>query len=755
MSFIDYEAAGLKLCAIERGQKSPSYDGWNVIAMPAESVEVLGGGAGLLHALSGTCALDIDNLELARPWLAEHGIDVDGLMADPTSVMISSGRPGRGKLLYRLSRPLRTLRPKGSGIELRCATAAGMSVQDVLPPSIHPVTGKPYEWKYGDELIGHWSNIPAIPAQVARLWRELATSEPSTEVLGTRDTPQRPIELVRKAIKHYIESRDKDVTDYDDWLDVGMRLHEETGGSAQGLEVWDEWSRTDHTKRKDGGPRYQGFLALKAKWHTFGEGGGRHVSMEGIIRELPAERDEFEVIPVDATPSEDDTAAKLKKAADQKKADALAELEKRVVYVRGAEKFFDLETHRIIQTESALQNLFMPMMPRVKGGGRMDPVKALKQSQSKTIVSHIGFDPSAGAIFTGYKGDKYANTYRNRLPAAIEPTANEREIIEWLFDRLGDPTIREYYLQFLAHMVQRPGVKIRSAPLFWSEEQGNGKSTLIQRIPALLVGPEYSTELTGTTLADSFTGYLMNYWHVTLKEFRAGSRGEREAISKKVEAWISDDTVNVRPMHQLAFTMPNKFAVTASSNAEDAAAVTNADRKWAICEMKGAALTQKEMDWIFSFVGTEADEEHASAALRGYFMGINIDTFNPNARAPYTQAKAAMADANISSDVEWLTTAWEERAPPFDRDVVITGEVTAMVHKHCTSRPNGRRVGKILTRPPFNGVPFEFRAGEGKYRAVILRNAATWRSAPGRQIMNHIQGNDVDVDDPNIDPLLQ
>jgi hypothetical protein len=61
--FTDYESAGgWALCAIEPGQKAPRYSGWNMAAMPAESIDALGNGAGLLHSLSKTCAIDIDDL---------------------------------------------------------------------------------------------------------------------------------------------------------------------------------------------------------------------------------------------------------------------------------------------------------------------------------------------------------------------------------------------------------------------------------------------------------------------------------------------------------------------------------------------------------------------------------------------------------------------------------------------------------------------------------------------------------------------
>ena len=54
--------------------------------------------------------------------------------------------------------------------------------------------------------------------------------------------------------------------------------------------------------------------------------------------------------------------------------------------------------------------------------------------------------------------------------------------------------------------------------------------------------------------------------------------------------------------YQVAFTMPNKFFVTASSNADDAALITNADRKWAIAEIKGAALTAGKWSGYLDFL---------------------------------------------------------------------------------------------------------------------------------------------------------
>jgi Primase C terminal 2 (PriCT-2) len=111
------------------------------------------------------------------------------------------------------------------------------------------------------------------------------------------------VDTVRKAIHQYVRTRNKDVSDYADWLDVGMRLHHQLGGSEEGLDIWDEWSSTDTSKRDDGSPRYQGRATLKAKWKSFSsEPGKRTVGMESLIARLPATSDEYDIEEGDSRP---------------------------------------------------------------------------------------------------------------------------------------------------------------------------------------------------------------------------------------------------------------------------------------------------------------------------------------------------------------------------------------------------------------------------------------------------------------------
>lgn len=733
MSFREYVEFGWKLCALEKRQKGPTYPNWQLNPIDAEIADGIDG-AGLLHALSGTACLDIDRLDIARDWLANRGVDLDGLLEAKDAVQISSGTPNRAKLLFKMKIPLRTFKPANSGLELRCATLSGTSTQDVLPPSVHP-SGRKYEWKFGEPLLGDWSSLPAIPAALKAAWRTLIAEEP--ELPKTNGDMDVALDKLHKWIVHQDPNME-----YDDWYKVGAKLHHATHGAEEGLEIWKDWSAKATRNQHGKDSPVQANANCRAHWLSFSSPKGKILAT--LDNEIPADADEFEIIAEEPKAASDSRPIekKVREAAIQQRKDAISALEAKVVYVVNSEKYFDMERHRLIGSEAALEHLFTSSMPLGKNG-RMNPVKILKSSTSKRLVEALGFHPGEGALFTA-GGDTFANLYRNRLPKPLEPTVDERKRIDWLFDRIDDPIYSRWLKQYYAHVVQQPGTKLKSAPLLWSETQRNGKTTLLKAIPSLLVGMEYSADVSYEMLNHPHNDYLVGIWHVNLTEFRAGSRGERTMVNNKLKAYIADDMIPLHPKGTRGYTMPNHFFVTASSNEEDAAAIDNNDERWGVHEFKQPKFTDSERKWIYyQFLLLP----RAAAVLRHYFLHISLEGFFPAGSAPMTEDKQDMADASMSSDKELLLLMFEEHAQMFSRDIVITSEVMAHVHKHSPMRPSANRIGKILTSAPFNGVAIQFRAGQGRYRGVVIRNHQKWISATGRTLMDHVSGDDdIEVD---------
>lgn len=286
-----YVANGWALVPIPSGAKGPNTAGWNrpenCIRTAAECSRIKDN-VGLAHKYSRTCVLDFDDLVKSAAWLKSQGLDFDELWNSPQAVRISSGRPNRGKLLFKLPDgvPALSTHPLHEfGLELRSASSNGMTVQDVLPPSIHPDTGLPYEWDYAEPALGDWRSPPVLPADVLAAWQKLSLASKA------------PLERKEGAGECNTEAAQEVIAEFDphapyhQWIQVGMALHHEFNGGDDGLDLWDEWSTP--------GTEYKGRDDLEYHWRTFGRGDGALSTLESlraIVRMRPVSLDEFEVL---------------------------------------------------------------------------------------------------------------------------------------------------------------------------------------------------------------------------------------------------------------------------------------------------------------------------------------------------------------------------------------------------------------------------------------------------------------------------
>jgi len=169
---------GWYLVTIPAGSKGPTRFGWQQPEKALSDPDAArlyyeqnpSHNVGLLHGASGTCAIDIDNVEHTKMIFEELGIDFSALMQSAPQII---GRENRGKLIFKAPADLITHKiswpvqddPRKTEVvfELRAG-----SVQDVLPPSIHPDTGRPYEWAGRSIFDG----LPDLPPQLLILWKD-------------------------------------------------------------------------------------------------------------------------------------------------------------------------------------------------------------------------------------------------------------------------------------------------------------------------------------------------------------------------------------------------------------------------------------------------------------------------------------------------------------------------------------------------------------------------------------------------------
>lgn len=204
----------------------------------------------------------------------------------------------------------------------------GTGSQAVIPPSLHPDTGLPYEWErpLGLDLLDVGIG-PILPVEMVESWgAQVAAADSDEDDLETLFNNS-PMQLDNAEIDRVLALIPNDTEElnsvgevirtgahYDDYIEVGMALHHQYQGSEDGFDKWVNWA-SQSSKFDLKHARY--------RWDKSFGGAKNPVRMATLIQKanlnrLTAEQD-FEVDPFDtmiAAYSAPGTAVALRPASD-------------------------------------------------------------------------------------------------------------------------------------------------------------------------------------------------------------------------------------------------------------------------------------------------------------------------------------------------------------------------------------------------------------------------------------------------------
>lgn len=303
-------ASGYLPIPIKPGEKRPALQDWEQLT--AEAIANLKGfascGLGLLtgQGAEPLCAIDIDSED------AELVTAVVGWCQTNIGMPLArTGRAPKTLLLYRAAEAgWRKITgawfEDGEGRSHRVEVlGAG---QQFVAFHEHPDTGRPYTWELDlspleipassltgilyDEARGAVDAFDRL-AQGAGLTRRARAPRSAQERAPTAEDPEdftvgfeRPLGLSDAEIRDALAQLDCE--DYDQWLRVGMALHHERAGGADGLALWDGWSSV--------GATYKGLDDLEYRWAGFAvaQPGRARVTMRTVLSAARAAAEEAE-----------------------------------------------------------------------------------------------------------------------------------------------------------------------------------------------------------------------------------------------------------------------------------------------------------------------------------------------------------------------------------------------------------------------------------------------------------------------------
>ena len=565
-----------------------------------------------------------------------------------------------------------------------------------------------------------------------------------------------PLERVRSALFAIPNDTVEDGPDYDAWRDLAFSVHEATGGSDEGRELFIEWSQQNpkfdpvfFDKRVwpyiKGGEQRSRAITRSTLFATADRGGwmdttgidtegfddvpfevvaqaNAEIAAEQEQRQLEkyeaknawkkaieAAADEFalrehvcEKIQRDSRLTDIDRevlaeaikvrfagwGAKLTIATCRKLVAAVKVRQETrdvphwcegYVYVTDSDEFFHLDSDERLsmQAFNAKYNRYLPEPD--EGEFRKSASWVALEDVAINTVTRCVYLPWAQDVFE-LDGVQCANLFRpSSLPETAKHFTKEgRKAIDLVMKHLklltGDrKEVMEVLLSWMAHNVQKPGVKIRWAPLIKGVE-GDGK-TLIGRVMAAVLGPSNVKDISPKVLGTDFTGWAQGACIGVLEEIKLTGHN-RYDILNALKPYVTNNSVPIHAKGADEYNVINTMNYIAFTNHSDALPLSDTDRRWFI--VFTPFLLSSDLQAAVGDVGAyfdelyEAIEKHRSE-LRKWLIEMPIaGSFKPNGSAPLTQEKQSMIALSVSPDEEAVKAALEVGGPGVTESVICT-----------------------------------------------------------------------------------
>lgn len=280
----------------------------------------------------------------------------------------------------------------------------------------------------------------------------------------------------------------------------------------------------------------------------------------------------------------------------------------------------------------------------------------LVNSNELQLVAGLTYLPGHPKLVTWNFGNDNAVYWNKWTPFEfpMPETVTDADVRPWLdhvcylFENAED---REYLLDFLAHIVQHRGRKIRWSPIILGG-QGIGKDLFLRPIIKGL-GEQNSR----TIQPEELLGQFIDFYEKELVIVEEIMRMEKGNIYEKMKAVISGtaaDTVTIERKFEQSYDVPNVVNFVFFSNHSDALNLSEDDRRFFVIH---SYARPQAADYYVELADKFYREQQGWRAVFAWLKQRDISAFNPDARPRFNEAKASMIEDSQTYYSLWLRDA--------------------------------------------------------------------------------------------------
>jgi hypothetical protein len=331
-------------------------------------------------------------------------------------------------------------------------------------------------------------------------------------------------------------------------------------------------------------------------------------------------------------------------------------------YVKDGDYFLDMSNNSQLTYQGFLAE-YGRLMPVRDNGVRENAVDWALNRWGMRTVHRTAYRPDQPSYFE-WDGLEFANNYS---PATIPVTALEytegglaaiEAMQRHLFDMCGRrPEIYTAVLMWLAHNVQKPGVKVRWAPII-KGCPGDGKSIFGNILRAVMGFRNVNvTGVASLTASGGFTDWATGAAVNVFEEIWIVGR-ERHRIYNATKEFITNDFISINSKGDKQYNAYNCTNHIAFSNHNDAIPLEDQDRRWLVIFTPWASLVDMLRYCSLDAAGWEARKQamdrgwkHHGGELRAWLLALPLTGFDKDGSAIETPERAKMI-ASSKDDAE-------------------------------------------------------------------------------------------------------
>lgn len=340
--------------------------------------------------------------------------------------------------------------------------------------------------------------------------------------------------------------------------------------------------------------------------------------------------------------------------------------------------------------------------------------------QRKTVRTRT-FHPGAPLFCRDPDGLEAINTWRPI--ERKEPKADIGLFLDHVAYLFPEAVEREKFLDWLAHLEQKPGELPHYGWLHVANNTGTGRNWLASVLARVWRGYVAPNVDLPNLLDSQFNGQLAGRVLAIVDEIQAGVSENRYSHTNKLRSIVTAEYRDVNPKYGRQHREHNAMRWLVFSNHLNALPIDDTDRRWRIVHHEA---TPREQEVYATLYAALNDREFINAV--GVFLAErDISSFNPGERPPMNAAKQSVIGAAKSmtqKNADRLVLAWPV-------DVITQGDIANVLSDGEETRftPAMRRAMEEAGAAQIDG-PIKVHGKAS--RCWVLRNKGKWLNADGK-----------------------